>query len=58
MIARVPKCFAQFNFNAEITAEDIDKYVRNGVSTKGDISVIMWQKIRFRTDKIRTIHRC
>ena len=44
MIARVPECFAQFNFNAEITAEDIDEYVRNGVSTKGDISVIMWQK--------------
>lgn len=44
MIARVPECFAKLNFTAEITSADIDQYVRNGVSTKGDISVIMWQK--------------
>ncbi|HBC86253.1 MAG TPA: hypothetical protein DCZ94_04790 [Lentisphaeria bacterium] len=44
MIKRIPDCFRKFNFSAVITAEDIDKFVRNGVSTKGDISVIMWQK--------------
>lgn len=44
MIARVPECFAKFAFKAEITDSDIERYVRNGVSTKGDISVIMWQK--------------
>lgn len=40
MMARVP----EFKFTAKITASDIDQFVRNGVSTKGDISVIMWQK--------------
>ncbi|HRR06690.1 MAG TPA: PHP domain-containing protein, partial [Victivallales bacterium] len=44
MIARIPDCFAKFAFNAKIKEEDIDRYVRNGISTKGDISVIMWQK--------------
>ncbi len=44
MLARVPACFSRRDFAAEITAEDIRRYVRNGVSTKGDISVIMWQK--------------
>lgn len=44
MMDRVPECFARLNFTAEITPADIDRFVRNGVSTKGDISVIMWQK--------------
>ena len=44
MMARVPGCFAKLGFKAEITPFDIEKYVRNGVSTKGDISVVMWQK--------------
>ena len=44
MMARVPECFDKLNFTAEITLSDIDRFVRNGVSTKGDISVIMWQK--------------
>ena len=44
MIKRIPKCFSIFNFNAEITGDDIDRFVRNGISTKGDISVVMWQK--------------
>jgi hypothetical protein len=44
MMARVPECFDKFNFKAEITPDDIEEFVRNGVSTKGDISVIMWQK--------------
>lgn len=44
MIARIPECFARMKFPAEITTSDINRYVRNGISTKGDISVIMWQK--------------
>jgi predicted metal-dependent phosphoesterase TrpH len=44
MIARIPGCFKKFNFTAEITDGDIDRFVRNGISTKGDISVVMWQK--------------
>lgn len=44
MVARVPGCFGKFGFAAEITADDIDRFVRNGISTKGDISVVMWQK--------------
>jgi len=44
MIARVPGCFAKLGFKAEIAPADIDRFVRNGVSTKGDISVVMWQK--------------
>jgi hypothetical protein len=44
MLDRVPECFMKLGMNAEITTEDVDLYVRNGVSTKGDISVIMWQK--------------
>jgi len=50
MIARVPECFAKLNFTAEITLSDIDQFVRNGVSTKGDISVIMWQKYGIELD--------
>ncbi|MFZ2656571.1 MAG: PHP domain-containing protein [Victivallales bacterium] len=44
MMKRIPECFKRLGFDAEITSADIDKFVRNGVSTKGDISVIMWQK--------------
>jgi hypothetical protein len=44
MVARVPACFARRGFEAEITPDDIGEYVRNGLSTKGDISVILWQK--------------
>lgn len=44
MIARVPEVFGRRGFVAEILPEDIDRYVRNGISTKGDISVILWQK--------------
>jgi 3',5'-nucleoside bisphosphate phosphatase len=44
MITRIPECFAKLNFSAEITPSDINQYVRNGASTQGDISVIMWQK--------------
>ncbi len=44
MVARVPACFARHGFEAEITPGDIDRFVRNGLSTKGDISVILWQK--------------
>ncbi len=44
MIARIPDCFAKLGFKAEITEADIARYVRNGVSTKGDISVVMTAK--------------
>ncbi len=44
MVARIPECFSQMGFTAEITDLDIDHYLRNGMSTKGDISVAMWQK--------------
>ena len=44
MIDRIPSCMEKLGFKAEISADDIDQYLRNGVSTKGDISVVMWQK--------------
>lgn len=44
MLARIPGCFAKMGFKAEITSLDIELYLRNGISTKGDISVLMWQK--------------
>jgi len=44
MMERVPQAMRQFGMTCEITSEDEVQYVRNGVSTKGDISVIMWQK--------------
>jgi hypothetical protein len=44
MLGRIPECFSLMGFTAEINAADIDCYLRNGISTKGDISVAMWQK--------------
>lgn len=44
MLARIPTCFEKMGFQAEITQIDIDTFLRNGISTKGDISVAMWQK--------------
>ena len=44
MLARISGCFAKMGFQAEITDEDVHGYLRNGISTKGDISVVMWQK--------------
>ncbi len=44
MLKRIPDCFCKMGFKAEIHQEDIDKFLRNGISTKGDISVVMWQK--------------
>ncbi len=44
MLARIPGCFAKMGVKAEITDRDINRYLRNGISTKGDISVVMWQK--------------
>ena len=44
MIARIPECFAKLNFKAEITADDIEKYTKNGITNKGGISVVMTQK--------------
>jgi hypothetical protein len=44
MVDRIPVCFDKLGFRAEITQNDIDQYVKNGISTKGDISVIMTLK--------------
>ncbi len=44
MLERVPDCFSRFSMECEITEDDIARHVRNGISTKGDISVIMWAK--------------
>jgi 3',5'-nucleoside bisphosphate phosphatase len=44
MLKRIPSCFAKLGLDAEITPKDIAHYLRNGISTKGDISVAMWQK--------------
>ncbi len=44
MVERVPGCMGKLGFSAEITSSDIDEFLRNGISTKGDISVVMWQK--------------
>lgn len=44
MVERIPDCFSRLGFKAEITPSDIDHFIRNGISTKGDISVAMWLK--------------
>jgi len=44
MIRRIPACFARLGFTAELTPDDLVRFLRNGISTKGDISVAMWQK--------------
>ena len=41
MVAKVPKVFARFGLNLEITPSDIDQYLRGGLSTKGDVSVVL-----------------
>jgi len=44
MVDRVPACMKRHGMEAVITDDDVRRYVRNGISTKGDISVILWQK--------------
>ncbi|MBN1864267.1 MAG: PHP domain-containing protein [Victivallales bacterium] len=44
MTAKIPGCFGKLGLDAEITPQDIDSFLRNGMTTKGDISVVMWQK--------------
>lgn len=44
MLERIPSCLVKLGFKAEIEERDIDEFLRNGMSTKGDISVLMWQK--------------
>lgn len=63
MIARVPGCFHACGFEgAAITPEDIDRYIRNGISTAGDISVILWEKYgpwlaqRGLSDSVKELH--
>jgi len=41
MIAKVPETFARFGLDLEIAGDDVDGYLRGGLSTKGDISVIL-----------------
>ena len=41
MVAKVPEVFKRFGLNLEITPPDIEKYLRGGLSTKGDISVVL-----------------
>jgi len=53
MMARVPACFAALGLDgAEVTGDDIDQVVRNGITTKGDISVILEAKYG---DKLRKL---
>jgi hypothetical protein len=37
MVARVPGCMKKRGFVAEISEDDVRRYVRNGLSTKGDM---------------------
>lgn len=51
MMARVPGCLAKLGIaDAQITLDDIDRIIRNGITTKGDITVILEAKYgdRFR----------
>jgi hypothetical protein len=41
MVAKVPEVFARFGLRLEITHDDIARYLRGGLSTKGDISVVL-----------------
>jgi hypothetical protein len=41
MVAKVPRVFRQFGLDLEITGPDIEQYLRGGLSTKGDISVVL-----------------
>ena len=59
---KIPACFAEYGMDVGITQEDIDAFVRNGMSTKGDVSVVMWQKygpeLRYRglADDVKDFH--
>lgn len=44
MAKRVPEAFARYQLDIEIVRDDIDRYLRNGISSTGDISVILWLK--------------
>ena len=41
MVAKVPEVFGRFGLKLEITDDDVDRYLRGGLSTKGDISVVL-----------------
>jgi hypothetical protein len=41
MVAKVPEVFARFGLELCITDKDVDEYVRGGLATKGDISVVL-----------------
>lgn len=44
MLARVPGAFAKYGLDVEVAPEDLERYLRNGISATGDISVILWLK--------------
>lgn len=41
MVAKVPEVFGRFGLALCITDADVDEYVRGGLATKGDISVVL-----------------
>lgn len=44
MVAKVPQVLARFGITGEITQQDLDERICNGLSAKGDLSVILWDK--------------
>lgn len=41
MVAKVPGVFARFGLELQITPDDVECYLRGGLATKGDISVVL-----------------
>ena len=41
MVAKVPDVFGRFGLELEIAPDDIERYLRGGLATKGDISVVL-----------------
>jgi hypothetical protein len=62
MVAKVPEVFGRFGLDLEITADDIDVYLRGGLAVKGDISVVLSLKYgdllreRGLADDVKEIH--
>ncbi len=44
MLKRVPAALHSCGITGAVEPADIARYVRNGITTKGDISVILWEK--------------
>ncbi len=41
MVAKVPEVFSRHGLQLEITPDDVERYLRGGLATKGDISVVL-----------------